>query len=155
MIIIYTDGASKGNPGNGGYGVVLISSTHRLRKELSAGFRKTTNNRMELLAVIVGLEALKIPNSEVTVYSDSQYVVNAVEQGWLYGWLKTNFKNKKNEDLWRRFYEIYKKHKVKLQWVRGHNGNVENERCDRLAVFASEQPDLQIDEWYEIHGENS
>jgi len=149
MIIVYTDGASSGNPGPGGFGVVLISPAHKMRKEISAGFRLTTNNRMELLAVIVALEALKIPGTEVMVYSDSQYVINAVEKGWLWNWIKTNFKDKKNADLWTRFARVYKQHKVSFQWVRGHAGNVENERCDQLAVAAGKGPKLLIDEGFE------
>jgi ribonuclease HI len=147
MIIIYTDGASKGNPGPGGYGVVLISPEHRIRKELSAGFRLTTNNRMELLAVIAGLEALKIPQSEVLIYSDSEYVINSVQKGWLWNWLKKGFK--KNEDLWRRFIPAFQAHKVRFEWVKGHAGNKENERCDQLAVAAALQPSLPPDLAYE------
>ncbi len=147
MIVIYTDGAAKGNPGPGGYGTVLKYKQHR--KELSEGFRLTTNNRMELLAVIKGLEALKEPGQQVMIYSDSKYVVDAVEKGWIWGWVKKNFKDKKNEDLWRKFIEVYKKHEVKFQWVKGHAGNVENELCDRLAVKSAEGPKLLIDEGYE------
>jgi ribonuclease HI len=147
MITIYTDGASKGNPGPGGYGTVLKFKEHR--KELSEGFRKTTNNRMELMAVIAGLEALKEPGQTVTVYSDSKYVVDSVEKGWIWGWVKKNFKDKKNEDLWRRFIKVYQKHKVKFQWVKGHAGNIENEICDQLAVKSSEGSRLQIDYGYE------
>ncbi len=149
MIWIYTDGASKGNPGRGGYGVVLLSPAHQLRKELSAGYRMTTNNRMELLAVIVGLEALKIPQTEVTVYSDSQYVVNSIEKGWVWGWVKKDFKDKKNKDLWLRFLKIYRQHRVKMVWVKGHANIPENERCDQLAVAAAEQADLLVDVGYE------
>lgn len=135
MITIYTDGASRGNPGPGGYGVVLKYKKHR--KELSAGFKKTTNNRMELLAVIVGLEALKEEKLPVTIYSDSKYVVDSVDKGWLWGWVKKDFKDKKNKDLWKRFIPAYKKQKVKFKWVKGHAGNPENERCDELAVAAA------------------
>jgi ribonuclease HI len=145
MITIYTDGASTGNPGPGGYGTVLISPAHQLRKELSQGYKMTTNNRMELLAVIVGLEALKQPNQQVTVYSDSQYVVNAVEKGWLFNWIKTGFKGKKNADLWTRFHRVFKQHHVKFQWVKGHNGNPENERCDQLATAAARSTSLLDD----------
>lgn len=147
MIIIYTDGASKGNPGPGGYGVVLKYKEHR--KEISEGFRKTTNNRMELLGVIAGLEALKEPGQIVTIYSDSKYVVDSVEKGWIWGWVKKNFKDKKNEDLWRRFIKVYQKHKVKFHWLKGHAGNIENEVCDQLAVKSAEGPNLQIDHGYE------
>jgi ribonuclease HI len=133
-ITIYTDGAASGNPGPGGYGVVLISGKHRLEK--SQGFRLTTNNRMELLAVIEGLESLKIPNSNVTVYTDSKYVADAVEKGWLFNWEAKGFKDKKNPDLWRRFLKIYQKHRVRFVWIRGHANNKENEVCDKLAVNA-------------------
>lgn len=147
MITIYTDGSSRGNPGPGGYGVILSAGKHR--KELSAGFRKTTNNRMELLAVIIGLEALKVKNAAIRVYSDSKYVVDAVEKGWLWGWVKKGFKGKKNKDLWLRFIKVYKKDRVKFQWVKGHAGIPENERCDQLAVQAAEGPDLEIDRAFE------
>ncbi len=147
MISMYTDGASRGNPGPGGFGTVLLFQGHR--REISEGYRKTTNNRMELLAVIAGLEALKQDGLEVTIYSDSKYVVDAVEKGWIWGWVKKNFKDKKNEDLWRRFLLQFKKHKVKFVWVRGHAGNVENERCDVLAVESALKPSLKIDVGYE------
>lgn len=146
-ITIYTDGASRGNPGPGGYGAVLLAGKHR--KELSEGFRLTTNNRMELLAVIAALEALNNEGSDVTVYSDSSYVVDAVEKGWVFSWEKKGFKKKKNPDLWKRFIKIYRKHQVKLVWIKGHANIQENERCDFLAVEASKQADLKIDEGYE------
>ena len=146
-INIYTDGAAKGNPGPGGYGVVLMAGKHY--KELSAGYRLTTNNRMELLAVIVGLEALKKRHQEVTVYSDSKYVVDAVEKGWVFNWEKKGFKNKKNPDLWLRFLKIYNKHVIKFFWVKGHNNNPLNERCDYLAVEASKSLNLSTDIEYE------
>ena len=146
-IKLYTDGAARGNPGPGGYGVVLLAGKHR--KELSEGFRLTTNNRMELLAVIKGLEELKYPESKVTVYSDSKYVVDAVEKGWLINWERKGFKNKKNPDLWRRFLIIYRKHNVNLNWIKGHANIPENERCDFLAVEASKEKDLQADAGYE------
>ncbi|MEH0157757.1 ribonuclease HI [Limibacter armeniacum] len=150
MIIAYTDGASTGNPGPGGYGVVLISPAHNnYRKEISEGFRLTTNNRMELLAVIVALETLTYPGQDITIYSDSSYVVNTVEKKWLWGWLKKGFQGKKNEDLWRRFLNIYPKHNVTLKWVKGHAGIPENERCDELATQAARNPDLLIDSGYE------
>ena len=145
-IIIYTDGAARGNPGPGGYGTVLLSG--QFRKELSDGFELTTNNRMELLAVIVGLEALKIENSAVTIYSDSKYVVDAVEKGWIWNWVKIRFKGKKNQDLWLRFLKIYPKHQVKFVWVKGHANIPENERCDHLAVAASMMPRLKKDSGY-------
>ena len=148
MIELFTDGASSGNPGPGGYGTILRSGPYY--KELSAGFRKTTNNRMELLAVIVGLEALKKPGMEVLVYSDSKYVVDAVEKNWLFGWLQKGFAGKKNKDLWVRFLQVYKLHKVKFKWIKGHAGHPENESCDRLAVAAYQQKDkLLIDSVFE------
>ena len=148
-INIYTDGSAKGNPGKGGFGVVLISGKHY--KEISQGFRHTTNNRMELLAVIVGLEHLKNSKSEVQVYSDSKYVVDSIEKKWVFQWEKKHFKGKKNADLWKRFLIIYKKHKVSFNWVKGHAGHPQNEKCDYLAVEASEQPQLLVDEGYESH----
>lgn len=147
MITIYTDGAASGNPGPGGYGVVLKSGKHY--KELSDGFRLTTNNRMELLAVIIALEELKITGSEVEVFTDSRYVCDAVEKGWLFDWEKKDFKKKKNPDLWKRFLKIYRKHKVKFTWVKGHANITENERCDLLAVQASKQKNLKPDTVYE------
>ena len=145
-IVIYTDGAARGNPGPGGYGTVLLSG--KFRKELSDGFELTTNNRMELLAVIVGLESLKVENSNVTIYSDSKYVVDAVTKGWIWNWVKIRFKGKKNEDLWLRFLKIYPKHQVKFVWIKGHANIPENERCDQLAVEASMQPNLKKDTGY-------
>lgn len=147
MVTIYTDGSSRGNPGPGGFGTVLLSGNYR--KEISGGYRKTTNNRMELLAVIAGLEALKKSGMEVTIYSDSKYVVDSVEKGWLWGWVKKGFKGKQNADLWKRFIPVYKLQKVKFQWVKGHAGIPENERCDQLAVEAAEQPNLPPDFEYE------
>ena len=147
-ITIYTDGASRGNPGPGGYGVVLMSGPYR--REIAEGFRKTTNNRMELLAVIVGLEALKRPGMNVTIYSDSRYVVDSVEKGWVWGWLRKGFSGKKNPDLWRRFLDIYRQHTVKFIWIKGHNDTPENERCDRMAVAAALDKDkLKVDEGFE------
>ena len=144
---IYTDGAAKGNPGNGGYGVVLLSGKHR--KEISQGFKLTTNNRMELLAVIIGLESLKKEGETVIIYSDSKYVVDAVEKKWVFGWEKKNFNKKKNPDLWIRFLKIYRQHSVTFKWVKGHSNNLENDRCDLLAVEASEGSMLEKDDWYE------
>ncbi len=146
-ITIYTDGSSRGNPGPGGYGVVLICPPYR--KELSAGYRRTTNNRMELLGVIVALEALKFEGSDVTIYSDSKYVVDAVSKGWVYGWERKGFAGKKNPDLWDRFLRVFRRHKVRFVWVKGHADNVENERCDRLAVAAAEGANLLDDFGYE------
>lgn len=147
MIELFTDGASSGNPGPGGYGVILRAGKHY--KELSAGYRKTTNNRMELLAVIVGLEAIKKPAQQVTVYSDSKYVIDAIQKGWVYGWVQKGFNGKKNKDLWLRMLPLLKIHQVKFEWVKGHNGHPENERCDELAVLASQQKELQIDQFFE------
>ena len=144
---IYTDGAAKGNPGNGGYGVVLLSGKHR--KEISQGFKLTTNNRMELLAVIIGLESLKKDGETVIIYSDSKYVVDAVEKKWVFAWEKKNFNKKKNPDLWIRFLKIYRQHNVTFKWVKGHSNNLENDRCDLLAVEASEGSMLEKDDWYE------
>lgn len=146
-IIIFTDGAARGNPGPGGYGVVLISGTYR--KELSQGFKLTTNNRMELMAAIVGLEALKITPCNVTIYTDSKYVADSVEKRWVFNWVKIGFKGKKNSDLWKRFLEVHKKHRIKFMWVKGHANIPENERCDQLAVEASFQPGLPEDTGYQ------
>jgi ribonuclease HI len=145
-ITIYTDGASSGNPGPGGFGVVLISGKHRLEK--SAGFRLTTNNRMELMAVIEGLESLKIHGSRVIVYTDSKYVADSVEKGWVFQWEAKAFKKKKNPDLWIRFLKIYRKHKVRFVWIKGHANNTENEICDRLAVEAYSKSSLPEDTGY-------
>ncbi len=147
MIRIYTDGAAQGNPGPGGFGVILKYNRHE--KEISQGFRLTTNNRMELLAVIVGLEAIRKDGIPVTIYSDSEYVVKAVEQGWLWNWEKKNFKGKKNADLWQRYIPLHEKFKPKFQWIRGHAGHPENERCDYLAVQAARSGNLLIDDEYE------
>ena len=147
MIKLYTDGAASGNPGPGGYGAILRYNAHE--KELSEGFRLTTNNRMELLAVIRGLQALKKAGMPVTVYSDSSYVVNAIEKGWLANWQRIAFKGKKNVDLWKELIPLLKLHKVKFVWVKGHAGHPENERCDQLAVDAAKWPDLKVDFGYE------
>lgn len=147
MIEIFTDGAAQGNPGRGGYGVIL--RYNKAEKELSDGFRLTTNNRMELLAVIVGLESIKKNGIPIKVTTDSQYVVNAVNKGWLWDWEKKNFKNKANEDLWRRYIALHKKFNPKFLWIRGHAGHSENERCDRLAVEAANAAQLKIDQEYE------
>jgi ribonuclease HI len=145
-VIIYTDGAARGNPGPGGYGAVLIYNNYR--KELSEGFRHTTNNRMELMAVIAALEALKFQNCDVEVYTDSKYVSDAVEKKWLFGWEKKEFKKVKNPDLWIRFLKVFRKHRVKFIWIKGHADNTENEICDQLAVNASMGQDLKTDEGY-------
>jgi ribonuclease HI len=146
---IYTDGAAKGNPGRGGYGVVmeLVGTPHK--KEFYEGFRLTTNNRMELLAVIVGLEKLKNPNMKVLVVSDSKYVVDSVEKKWVLGWEKKGFVDRKNSDLWKRFLITYRKHQVDFKWIKGHNNHPQNERCDELAVMASMQKEVSIDVFYE------
>ena len=149
QVHLYTDGAAKGNPGPGGYGVVLEWVGKPYRKELSAGFRHTTNNRMELLAVIVGLEQLKNPQTTVLVVSDSKYVVDAVAKKWVFGWEKKGFVGKKNPDLWKRFLLIYRQHQVNFQWIKGHNNHPQNERCDALAVTASGLPNLSVDAFYE------
>ncbi|MDP7567558.1 MAG: ribonuclease HI [Flavobacteriales bacterium] len=146
-ITIYTDGSAKGNPGNGGYGIVMMSGAYR--KELNQGFKLTTNNRMELLAVIIAIESVKKEGSEITIFSDSKYVVDAVEKKWVFGWEKKNFNKKKNPDLWIRFLKIYRKQKVSFVWVKGHANNKENERCDVLAVQAAESKNLLTDQWYE------
>lgn len=147
FIELYTDGAASGNPGPGGFGVVLKFKQHR--KEISAGFKRTTNNRMELLAVIVGLECVTSNELPVKVFSDSKYVVDSINLKWVFGWRKTGFKNKANVDLWQRFLRIYDSKKHEFIWVKGHANNVENNRCDQLAVAASKLPNLPIDEGYE------
>jgi len=146
IIYLYTDGSSRGNPGPGGYGVVLKCGTHY--KEISAGYSCTTNNRMELLAVIVGLEAIKRKNAIVHIYSDSSYVVKAVNEGWLQKWLLKGLEKQKNPDLWERFLKVYRKHRVSFFWIKGHAGHPENERCDKLAVEAALSADLQEDAGY-------
>ncbi len=151
LVTMYTDGAARGNPGPGGYGVVLLYRGHR--KELSKGYRRTTNNRMELLAVIAGLEALKRKNLKVKIYSDSKYVVDAINKGWLADWEAKGFKKKKNPDLWRRFLLVRQGFDIELVWVKGHANIPENERCDRLAVEASLRPDLGVDKGYEAENE--
>ena len=146
-VTMYTDGGASGNPGPGGYGTLLMYGEYV--KEMSEGFRLTTNNRMELLAVIVGLEALTRDGIEVDVYSDSKYVVDAVEKRWVFGWEKKGYKDKKNPDLWQRFLRVYRRHKVRFHWVKGHAGNPLNERVDAMAVAAYQTGDLLTDDWYE------
>ena len=147
VIYLYTDGAASGNPGPGGWGAVLVCGP--LRKEMSGGFERTTNNRMELLAVIKGLEAIKWEKADVEVYSDSTYVVKAITEGWLENWVAKGWKKVKNPDLWQAFLPLYKKHNVSFHWIKGHAGHPENERCDRLAVAAYGEPNLPADEGYE------
>lgn len=153
MIRIYTDGAAQGNPGPGGYGTIL--KFNHAEKELSEGFRLTTNNRMELLAVIKGLEAIKKEGIPVTIYSDSKYVVEAVEKGWLWNWQKKNFKDKANPDLWLRYIPLHQKFKPRFVWIKGHAGHPENERCDLLAVQAASEKKLLVDEEYEALNKKS
>jgi len=147
LVKMYTDGAARGNPGPGGYGVVLLFKEHR--KELSAGYRLTTNNRMELLAVIAGLEALKRKNLRIVVYSDSKYVVDSVTKGWIWNWERQSFKNRKNPDLWKRYIQLHRMFRIEFVWVKGHANIPENERCDQLAVDASLQHNLMTDVGYE------
>ncbi|MDP3353893.1 MAG: ribonuclease HI [Flavobacteriaceae bacterium] len=146
---IYTDGACSGNPGKGGYGIVMEWVGKPYKKEFSEGYRLTTNNRMELLAVIIALENLKTNDVEVTVFSDSKYVVEAVEKKWVFGWEKKGFKGKKNPDLWKRFLIVYRNHTVNFQWIKGHNEHPQNERCDFLAVQASQKVKLMVDSEFE------
>lgn len=150
-IEIFTDGAVSGNPGKGGYGIILISGIYR--REISQGFRLTTNNRMELLSVIVALEALKVQEAQIIIYSDSQYVVDAVNKNWIYSWLKKRFKNVKNRDLWSRIIPLLQKFKPIFIWVKGHASNFENNNADSLAIAASKQQNLLIDDWYEANVE--
>ncbi len=145
-VIIYTDGAARGNPGPGGYGVVMLSGKHR--KELSEGYQETTNNRMELMAAIVGLEMLKHEGTNVKLYTDSKYLADAVNKKWVFEWEKKRFKKKKNVDLWQRFLKIFRKHNIKIYWVKGHADIKENERCDELAVEASKKQNLLTDDNY-------
>lgn len=148
-ISIYTDGSSRGNPGPGGYGAILMYGDKK--KELSQGYRRTTNNRMELMGVIAALEALKKTGLDITIYTDSQYIVKAVKEGWLNKWLATNFaKGKKNKDLWVKFYSLYQKHRIRFVWVKGHADNAWNNRCDELATSAADGNDLLTDEGYEM-----
>ena len=144
---IYTDGSAKGNPGLGGFGIVMEKVGTDYVKEFSQAFRHTTNNRMELLGVIVSLEKLK-KKASVLITSDSKYVIDSVVKGWVFNWERTNFKDKKNPDLWKRFLEVYRKHDVEFKWVKGHNSHPQNERCDVLATTAYLNGVL-IDEYYE------
>ena len=148
-IQIYTDGSSIGNPGPGGYGIIMEWEGKDYVKEFSKGFRLTTNNRMELLAVIIALETLKIQPMEVIVFSDSKYVIDAVQKKWVFNWEKKGFKNKKNSDLWKRYLNIHRKHQVSYQWIKGHNAHPQNERCDHLAEKAAKQSPKNVDAFYE------
>lgn len=148
QVHIYTDGACSGNPGPGGYGIILELIGKPYKKEFSQGFSRTTNNRMELLAVIVALEKMKTTNVKITIFSDSKYVVDAIEKKWLQGWDKKLFKKTKNPDLWKRFLKIYNPENTRFEWVKGHNDHAQNERCDALAVKASQQENLLDDEGY-------
>ena len=147
-INIYTDGSARGNPGPGGYGVILEYGEHT--KELSDGFRLTTNNRMELLAVIIGVEQIQNSGHEIIIYSDSKYVVDAINKKWVFNWEKIKYKKKKNKDLWQRFLQSYKNHNITMKWVKGHAGHIQNERCDYLAVQASNSRTLKVDKEYEL-----
>lgn len=154
-IIAYTDGSSLGNPGPGGYGTILLETEKKIKKEFSQGYRLTTNNRMELMAVIVALEKLKKPQTEITIYTDSKYVCDSVEKKWVLDWEKKGFKGKKNADLWRKFLILYRRHKVSFQWVKGHSTNKFNNRADELAVAAANSSDLAIDtEFEKLNEEN-
>jgi ribonuclease HI len=146
QLIIYTDGAARGNPGNGGYGAVLHWGS--TIKEISQGYKHTTNNRMELMAVIAALQQLKRENLDITIFTDSAYVVNSVEKGWVFGWVKKGFAGKKNADLWMQFLQHHKKHKIKFVWVKGHADNRWNNRCDVLATRAADGGDLLEDTGY-------
>ena len=148
-IEIYTDGACSGNPGAGGYGILMRVPEKRYEKTFSKGFRKTTNNRMELLAVIAALENIRSEGHEIHIYTDSKYVADAINQKWLYGWVKKGFSKVKNPDLWKRFYPLFIQYKPTFHWIKGHNGHPENERCDQLAVAASRSTPLDIDTFFE------
>lgn len=148
-IEIYTDGACSGNPGKGGYGILMRQPERNHEKQFSKGFRKTTNNRMELLAVIEALEKLKSNDNDVHIFTDSKYVADAINKNWIEGWIKRGFKNVKNPDLWRRFIPLYRNHNPTFHWIRGHSGHPENEICDRLAVAAYNKENLEIDEGFE------
>ena len=150
---IYTDGACSGNPGNGGYGIIMEWVGKPYKREFAAGYRNTTNNRMELLAVIIALEKLRSSDLEVTIFSDSKYVVDAIEKKWVFGWERKGFKDKANPDLWKRFLAIYRKYNVNFEWVKGHNDHPQNERCDELAVKASQSKNLLVDEGFENKNE--
>ena len=147
QLTIYTDGAARGNPGNGGYGAVLQWGD--AMKEISQGYRHTTNNRMELMGVIAALQLLTRPGLDITIYTDSAYIVNSIEKKWVFGWAQKGFKDKKNPDLWRRFLGLYPKHQIQFKWIKGHAGHALNERCDQLATEAADGGNLLVDTWYE------
>ncbi|MCH2231307.1 MAG: ribonuclease HI [Crocinitomicaceae bacterium] len=152
MVQIYTDGSAKGNPGNGGYGIVM--RFNGIVKEFSQGYRMTTNNRMELLAIIVALEKMKTSEYPIHIYSDSKYVIDSITKKWVFGWVKKNFKGKKNSDLWKRYLLLHSKFDLHFHWVKGHAGHPENERCDYLAVLAADSSDHLIDEVFEATKES-
>lgn len=148
-IEIFTDGACSGNPGKGGYGIIMRIPDKNYEKTFSEGFRKTTNNRMELLAVITALEKLKSNEYEIHIFTDSKYVSDAINQNWIYGWIKKEFKNVKNPDLWQKFIPLFRRFQPQIHWIKGHAGHPENERADQLAVSASQKENLQIDSFFE------
>ena len=148
-IFVYTDGSSRGNPGPGGFGVIL--SFGKKRMELSQGFRRTTNNRMELLAVIAALEHIKNKKYKVVIHSDSKYVIDSITKGWVFSWVKKGFKDKKNQDLWKRYLALHPQFDLEFVWVKGHAGHPENERCDELAVEAATKAPFEIDAWFEAN----
>ena len=151
---IYTDGACSGNPGKGGYGIVMKVVEKKYEKRYSEGYRLTTNNRMELLAVIVALEKLNSPQDNVHIFTDSKYVSDAINQKWIFGWIKKDFKKVKNDDLWRRFLPLMKEHKLQFHWIKGHAGHPENEICDQLAVAAAQGSTLLTDTFFEENRED-
>jgi ribonuclease HI len=151
-LYIYTDGSSRGNPGRGGYGIVM--KWKQSRKEINAGYRLTTNNRMELIAVIIAIETCTREGLNIVVTTDSKYVVDAVEKKWVFGWKQKQFKGKKNKDLWLRFLVLNQKHRIKFVWVKGHASHAENNRCDELATQAADGQNLMIDQWYETNKDN-
>ena len=153
QVHIYTDGAARGNPGPGGYGIVMEWVGKPYKKEFSKGFKHTTNNRMELLAVIDALKKLKKPGLSVMIFTDSKYVVDSVQKGWVFNWEKKAYKDKKNPDLWKEFLKEYRQHQVQFKWIKGHNNHAQNERCDALAVAASKNKRLLIDTGFEGNGE--
>lgn len=153
-IEIFTDGACSGNPGKGGYGILMRVPEKQYQKTYSKGFRKTTNNRMELLAVIVALENIKSEGHDIHVFTDSKYVSEAINQKWIFGWVKKGFAKVKNPDLWKRFYPLFVKYKPQFHWIKGHNGHPENEICDQLAVRAAQSSSLEIDAFFENPEEN-